>query len=618
MALYFWALPALIVVTDLLIRWKAVFHFPALHWGFYLLSILYSILIYKGLHYVLFRLHKRPGTGLYYTALAGLALVYTLVIVLSYGYYLSVNIMPNYYTFDFIRQEPYNSWTIFRDTFRWYHGILIITLASGIAYILHKTASAKRRLYDWPVWGKAAHGAALLALLFVFNNNVRFADQCFVADVNALGFAARQVNNAIRGRDIGSSGLLARNRIILDPGRRNPGYNVLYVIGESLRRQNMHVYGYNRENTPFLDRLLEDRKDECFLFKRAFTVSTATLLAFPALLTGVSPVQPPVMLHTFPLFFEYARAAQYHTFLISSQTFQWYNFESFFSTPDIDFLWNKEKSGLPAVNDLGVDERKTLQCLKDHLSGVKGPFAGVLHLNTDHYPYYTPEAFRKWGPEKIDLYDNTVLYQDHLLESLFGFLAEKGRDKNTVVVFISDHGEAFREHGFIGHRDYYYIEVLSIPLFVYIPVELQDRFNAAAMRENLDKNVSSLDVIPTLLEVLGMTGGPDIQKLLDQMLGRSLFTPVDSDRVILASNNNEISRYEEGLSLVRGGRHYLLQVNTMPHRQEVYDFIADPLEKRDLWNTLTPAEKSRFHRAFGPYPSCMNVFRRWKVSFLAE
>lgn len=359
-------------------------------------------------------------------------------------------------------------------------------------------------------------------------------------------------------------------------------------------------------------RLKDEKGSEAFFLDRAVSNSSTTMLSFPSIQNGVSPVQSSVAFHSFPFFLEYARAAQYHTFLISSLTFQWYNFETYFNTPDINYRWNREISGLPPVNDLGVDYAKTTQAFIDHiktLSQSKARFAGILHYNTNHYPYNTPKEFKKWGPERIDLYDNTILFQDYLIKRVFESLDSLNKLDNTVVVFTSDHGEAFKEHGFIGHRDFYYIEVLRIPMFVFIPEALQSSVDIDVLRSNENVNTCNLDILPTLLELMGIADKPEVAAIRKNMLGSSLFSPIDEERPIIVCNNNEIARYREGLSVLRGNKHYLMQINTVPKREELYDFINDPLERNNLWTHMNDSAKSYFIDPFNEFSVCQKIFQ---------
>ncbi|MFH1759631.1 MAG: sulfatase-like hydrolase/transferase [bacterium] len=626
---YFWLIPFLIISTDIVFRFKTICAFTIKEGSFYVLSIALSLGIYKGLHFFLNSLGRLKIKYIYLLSLFITGLFYTFLLVINYGYYNEMSIMPNYYVFDFIKDEPLNSWIIFRDSFMWYHGLLIIMFSLGLSFILYNSTKQGSMAYALPWPAKIIHLVLVIVLLLVFNNNVRFVDQCFVADVNTISFALRHINNHFSHESFGSSGLLARNRILLTQKHKQPDYNVLLIIAESLRRKNMQVYGYRRATTPFFTFFAENHPEEFLIFKNSFSNSTTSLISYPSILTGVSPVQSAAMFHSYPLFWEYAKTMDYFTFLISSHPHDWYNFKSYFSTPAIDYKWNKEISGLPVYNNVGIRDDKTVECFINHINNyfgnaasqnksTKDKFAGVLHLNTTHYPYNAPREHLKWEGARLDQYDNTILYQDLLIKSVFNCLEKNNLLQNTIIFFTSDHGEGFKEHGWIGHRDSYYIEVMATPFILYIPENYQELFNMKMLKNNTISSISNLDLIPTAIDIFGINHDPQINNLLNKMQGSSLFSAIPVQRNIYLSNTNEIARYKIGLSLVKGNMHYILQVNTVPQKQELYNFINDPDETEDLWKNLSLEGKKLYHSPFKPYKICMDIFHQWNVDFFGE
>ena len=164
---------------------------------------------------------------------------------------------------------------------------------------------------------------------------------------------------------------------------------------------------------------------------------------------------------------------------------QWYRFDKFYSNCKPDFYWNRDTDRLPAFNDLGIDDRITADKLNKHFSDIKHkPFFGVLQFNATHFPYKVPEEFIRWDKKYIDKYDNSVLYQDFLLEKVFAGLLKSNLLKNTVVIMAGDHGEAFKEHNSIGHIDTFNTETVSIPLIIYIPPGISYRINSSQLKIN--------------------------------------------------------------------------------------------------------------------------------------
>jgi arylsulfatase A-like enzyme len=114
-----------------------------------------------------------------------------------------------------------------------------------------------------------------------------------------------------------------------------------------------------------------------------------------------------------------------------------------------------------------------------------------------------PERFRA----DRDAYDESISELDDLLAELLKDLDASGLSERTLLVVLSDHGEAFGEHGARGHGLSPYQEALHVPLAFRGPGVMSGLRIATP--------VSVIDVAPTILDVLGM-------RVPDCMQGRSL------------------------------------------------------------------------------------------------
>ena len=101
------------------------------------------------------------------------------------------------------------------------------------------------------------------------------------------------------------------------------------------------------------------------------------------------------------------------------------------------------------------------------------PYFAVLHLSNTHWPYRVDPAYQPLSPHdaspfgptpaRLNHYRNSVALQARTVSSfLKGLRALPGWD-DTVVVFVSDHGEEFREHGANYHLSSLYEEQVRIP-----------------------------------------------------------------------------------------------------------------------------------------------------------
>ena len=107
-----------------------------------------------------------------------------------------------------------------------------------------------------------------------------------------------------------------------------------------------------------------------------------------------------------------------------------------------------------------------------------------------------------------DWYDGSIRGMDAELGRLMERLRELGLDDETLVVFTSDHGEEFLEHGRPIHGQSVYAELTHVPLIVRWPAGVPSGLD-------IEEQVQSIDVIPTLLDASGLPHPEGLQ-------GRSL------------------------------------------------------------------------------------------------
>ena len=97
----------------------------------------------------------------------------------------------------------------------------------------------------------------------------------------------------------------------------------------------------------------------------------------------------------------------------------------------------------------------------------------------------------------VSLYDGEIAYTDRAVGALLDGLEERGLSENTLLVFLSDHGQEFFEHGAYGHGHSLYGEVLRVPLVFSFPARIPE---GRRVREQ----VRLIDVMPTILDILGV------------------------------------------------------------------------------------------------------------------
>lgn len=115
-----------------------------------------------------------------------------------------------------------------------------------------------------------------------------------------------------------------------------------------------------------------------------------------------------------------------------------------------------------------------------------------------------------------DWYDGSIRGLDAEMARLFERLRFLGLDRDVAVVFLSDHGEEFHEHGRMWHGQSVYGEMMHVPLMIRWPAGLPSR-------KVIGEPVQLVDVMPTLLELSGLPAPSGMQ-------GRSLLPLLRDDR----------------------------------------------------------------------------------------
>jgi KDO II ethanolaminephosphotransferase len=246
---------------------------------------------------------------------------------------------------------------------------------------------------------------------------------------------------------------------------------VVFVIGESARRDHMGLYGYDRDNTPNLD------KEKNLVALQGYSCDTATKLSLRCMFVreGGASEEPQRTLKEANVF-SVLKSNGWSSELYSMQSEAWFYNKT--RADDYSLRENiaseKRNAGKP------VDDMLLINEMKDSMSNhPQGKHLIILHTKGSHYLYSDryPRSFAKYKPEcmgiddscsteeMINAYDNSLLYTDYFLSQVFDQL----RDKNAIVFYASDHGESISKsmhfHG--TPRDHAPIEQRTVPIMVW-------------------------------------------------------------------------------------------------------------------------------------------------------
>ncbi len=199
-----------------------------------------------------------------------------------------------------------------------------------------------------------------------------------------------------------------------------------------------------------------------------------------------------------------------------------------------------------------------------HSSAI-GKYFAFVHIYDPHSPYDPPESFKTSDPSQHGLYRGELQYADSIVDRIIHELPLA----NTLVVLTGDHGEMFGEHGEIGHGYFVYQPVLKVPLVIAFPGQ-----HSAGKRS--DAIVSLVDLMPTLLDLLGIAIPPEVQGIP--------FTDVLREETTESrpafSESLTGTRFFRTMPLrsVQDGRYKYIDTP----EPELYDLGADASENRNL------------------------------------
>jgi arylsulfatase A-like enzyme len=198
-------------------------------------------------------------------------------------------------------------------------------------------------------------------------------------------------------------------------------------------------------------------------------------------------------------------------------------------------------------------------------SGYKGKLSGLWQDFKDKtVATTTPEEKQ----HLLDLYDGEIRYTDDEIGRILDHFKSSGLDKSTLVVFTSDHGEEFLEHGSWEHQKTLYEEVIRIPLALRGP-------GIAARREKAQ--ASLLDIAPTVLAWAGLPPAPTHR-------GQSLLGPLP-DREAYGETDHTLDGTHKLFVRSGAGRgKAILSLSSDAKslaQQEWYDLATDPGETKD-------------------------------------
>lgn len=308
--------------------------------------------------------------------------------------------------------------------------------------------------------------------------------------------------------------------------------NVLLVITESVRADALCSVPSAECASSFLDASAGDRLG----LARMTSQSSGTFTSCMTLWTGLSPDADLRAAHEAPMLWEIARAEGYRTAYVGAQNLRYRDLGAYLHVAGIDHLVSALDFGDAPDSHIGAPDERAADAALAWIAASEQPYFAVLHLSNTHWPYRVAPDLQPFAPhddrpsrapiESLrNHYRNSVLLQERTLAATIAKLRAMPRWDDTLLVFVSDHGEQFREHGSLYHLNVLFDEEVRVPSFVLGGASALGDEARASLQKWRDRRTYGQDLHATILDALGALEVRPTLPYAASVRGRSLLRP---------------------------------------------------------------------------------------------
>jgi arylsulfatase len=409
--------------------------------------------------------------------------------------------------------------------------------------------------------------------------------------------------------------------------------NILLITFDALAAEDMSLYGYHRETTPFLNKWAKGAS----LFTRVEAASNCTRPTTASLMTGkrfwthqahhiqgsyellnVQTENLPLLLmnHGYynialignyfasvdilgiKSYFDYAPKVSEFIAPVDLVSFLDLTLHRLFSDKyklynwliSDDFIFRALVStfSTASVTTAPIDKivNKFLEVID---SNSPEPFFAWIHFWPPHTPYLPPEQYSGLFADMSaseqdassrynnrDLYNEYIRYCDSEFENFITQLEIRGKLRNTIIIVSSDHGESF-EHDYIGHcGEHLWESVTWIPLIIKKPGQTEGRV--------IHELSQQIDIPATILDIVNIPvpSWMEGRSLVPLMRGEKI-APKPAFSMALKMNKNREYKITKGTIAIWEGdyklMHYLEEQKTL-----LFNLKKDPKELKNIFN----------------------------------
>lgn len=419
--------------------------------------------------------------------------------------------------------------------------------------------------------------------------------------------------------------------------------NVVLIVMDTQRADNLSCYGYHKETTPNIDKIAK----EGAIFLNNIIPGVWTLPSHASLFTGRyvsghgADAHCEYLMVEFPTMAEILRENSYQTVgfsnngWVSRRTGVARGFEEYYlisrrvkGKKIVEWFYVEEES----FTGEGEEDRGSLKTVNAAVSWLKRrwdrskPFFMFINFIEPHGPYWPPEPFRskflpsdvteeelkslpklrsvgecvdirvgalklskrEWELEKA-LYDGCTATVDDRIGKFFSYLKEEGLIDNTLFIITSDHGDVQGEHDpHVEHHLCVYDELVRVPLIIRYPDIVPKGVKVKWLSQ-------TVDILPTILDIVDIKE----KKYWKTLHGYSLIPTLSEDKPV---RDFALIEYHTSVQQlfhtwrrhpeydVRHLSYWIKALRTLKYKyiwysngkDELYDLEEDPKETRNI------------------------------------
>ena len=407
--------------------------------------------------------------------------------------------------------------------------------------------------------------------------------------------------NGIDDNCIGGDRAASAPPPVVDPAVEAPGDdefafsgNVLVITIDTVRADRLGIAGYRRDDKSLTPRLDEFARSATY-FTQTYAQAPNTPRSFPSIFSSRYPSQVVVdkQFKNYAnlgdenlMMFEVLSAGGFHTTGFSSH---------FYFSPDRGIRqgfveYDNEGAKDIAGSNADIASPRIVPKVEARLAELaqaQTKFVMFVHLFEPHSTYVKhpeyPITLRKI-PGLVQKYDYEIAFVDTWLGRILDAVDANGLTDNTMVVILSDHGEAFGVHRVAGqsmffHGQTLYDELLRVPVLMRLP---------GTEPHQVDDPTMLIDVAPTIVDAVGLDIPASFagRSLLGYLRGRDMPQRPAFAELLPAPSWNHSAK----MMVSADGRHKLYY-RTSDKRFELYDLQEDPEERRNLYSKQSELAK---------------------------